>query len=94
MTKISLKQGDNFFHLRMDGHAGDNIVCAALSTIYYTLAVMLTNCHGAEIRHDEWEGNSELVCNGDSPEIQAAIKMAHLGFMQVEQTYPTNVKIK
>ena len=83
--------------LRVKGHAeysesGADIVCAAISGIFYSFLGYLLACHkdGLDIiciTH----GLAELVC---PPEAREAMKQTCIGFLQIENTYPECVKVE
>ncbi len=98
MIKARIKQDKDYYAMTLDGHAGYNnegkdIVCAAVSTVFYSLVLMLSNCEGADVTYSDVPGNSNVVCKGTSEEIMAAYKMARLTLLHLAKQYPQNIKI-
>lgn len=98
MIKARIKQDKDYYAMTLDGHAGYNnegndIVCAAVSTVFYSLVLMLSSCEGADLTYSDVLGSSHIVCNGTSEEIRAAYKMARLTLLHLARQYPQNIKI-
>jgi uncharacterized protein YsxB (DUF464 family) len=91
---------DDEFELKVNGHAnysnnGNDIVCAAASTIVYTLLGYLNNVDEVnDLDYIDRSGDFSLVCSGQGERIKAAIDMALIGFLQLEHTYPQCVRVK
>ena len=73
------------------GESGSDIVCAAISGMFYSLLGYLLACHKestkiARIEH----GYAELYCPLESEE---NLKQTCIGFLQIEHTYPYCVKV-
>ena len=82
--------------LCVKGHAeycesGADIVCAAVSGIFYSFLGYLIACHkeGTDVFCIE-HGRAELACPLEAEE---AMKQTCIGFMQIENTYPECVKV-
>lgn len=82
--------------LTIKGHAeyggeGNDIVCAAVSGIFYALTGYLTNMHreGVEIRAIG-SGLADISCDGGGEE---AMKLACIGLIQIEMSYPDCVLV-
>ena len=83
--------------LTMKGHSsykeqGQLIVCAGISTLLYTLLGYLTNTFSCKTRVFR-------LCPGDvdieSTELsEEAFRMACIGFLQLGETYPGEIKVK
>lgn len=94
MIHIELKAEKNRYEIRAKGHAlfnpGNDIVCSAVSCLFYTFVGFLGNCkdiwHSFELK----SGNAEIKAEGD---IGQAYKMFMIGLLQIEKSYPDNVKV-
>ncbi len=93
------------FELKIEGHAGhgnkgEDIVCSAISALFYTLAASLTQSANmlkkAPIIKDK-DGNGYLKCK---PKEEYAGNIARsywtilVGFEMIAAQYPENVKFK
>ena len=85
--------------LEIKGHAGyseqgNDIVCAGVSAITYTLLGFLNN-HKDDIwylrAHTE-SGDAAITCVGND-KIDTAFEMAIIGYAQIANQYPDNVNI-
>lgn len=88
------------YHLTAEGHAGyaeqgnDDIVCAGVSTLFYTLANYLEF-----IGADELEANDEdtfsIDCKGffHDEKVHSAFQMTVFGLSLLEERYPDNVSV-
>ena len=106
MIKITYKAKGKKHKLSIEGHAehgeqGKDLVCCAVSTLFYTLAqsVMEANGQGllakAPSIHEE-NGNGTISCiaNGRYEANVSLIWWTILnGFMLLEENYPKNIKI-
>lgn len=98
MTKISIGKKGRLYKVNISGHAayaekGEDIVCAAISMLYYALLSTVENDKGVSYfkgRHEN--GFAQLsFCGGkNSP---GAFEMAKNGFMLLSRTYPKNVSL-
>ena len=88
---------DGYIRLQIDGHArygeeGDDIVCAAVSGIFYSLCGYLSNFCFAETRVDRIEsGHADVSCSTVGEE---AMKLACIGIWQISLTYPEHLEVK
>ena len=88
------------YHLTAEGHAGyaeqgnDDIVCAGVSTLFYTLANYLEY-----IGADELEANDEddfmIECNAPFSDeaVHRAFQMTVFGLSLIEEQYQDNVQV-
>ena len=94
MVRVIFVRDKNEYSVSMNGHArysdvGNDIVCAAASTLGYTLWGFLENCGSvSEIDTVERTGEMEINCKGDKKIVKTAFDMALVGFLQLEKTYP------
>lgn len=82
--------------LCVKGHAeycenGSDIVCAAISGIFYAFLGYLVECHKEKTEVFRIEhGYAELACPLEAEE---AMKQACIGFLQIQNTYPECVEV-
>ena len=79
--------------IRFEGHAGydaagRDIVCAAVSALYYTLAENLKSRPGFVCRQDE--RGAELRCPGAAEAIGFVLR----GLRAIAETYPDYVRVE
>ena len=101
MTEIryNFKRGivRNEFELCMDGHAGFNpgndIVCSALSCVFFSLANYLENI-GAKpfVEYDASSGRGYIKCRGFI-RVRWAFRFCVFAFRMLEAAYPGFVKV-
>ena len=96
MINADFSRRDGRFSLVVSGHAGysrsgDDIICAAVSGIVYALIGYLVNegdgVRISALRHGL--ASVECGCDGD-----AAMRMAHIGLLQLALTYPKFVSVR
>lgn len=84
------------FHLRMEGHAdfsvdGEDIVCAAVSGIFYALCGYLLNFKEEKFKVNAINrGLADIECK---PECEEALKQVCLGLWQIACMYPENLRV-
>lgn len=84
------------FNLRIEGHAeygrvGEDIVCAAVSSIFYALYGFLLNFKKDTLSVKGIEsGFAEIECGEECEEY---FKLTCLGLCQVASEYPAHVKV-
>lgn len=87
------------YHLKAEGHAGyatggDDIVCASVSTLFYTLANYLE-----QIGADDLVGNDEddflIECTAlfQDEAVHTAFRMTVFGLSLISEEYPDNVSV-
>lgn len=69
------------------------IVCAGVSAIMYALAGFVVNEAGLENCKITLESGFAKVCTDMTDRILPAFEMALLGLMQIELSYPTEIKV-
>ncbi|MBQ8409133.1 MAG: ribosomal-processing cysteine protease Prp [Clostridia bacterium] len=91
MIEADFFREEKGIRLRLTGHAnyvadGDDIVCAAVSGIFYALVGYLANTYqeGLIIRSIE-TGRGDVTCSEAGEE---AMKLACIGLLQIALTYP------
>lgn len=97
--RAHLPHGNVFYHLDATGHAGysmngDDIVCASVSTLFYTLANYLDQKGADDLTGDD-EGNFTIECKGlyHDEVVHTAFQMTVMGLMLLEENYPDNVQV-
>lgn len=81
--------------LKINGHAGyseggEDIVCAAVSGIFYALLGYVANeCKGLSVKRLS-PGDAFIECGIDGEE---AMKQACIGFLQIALTYPGTLRV-
>lgn len=96
MIKINYFQNGNSHRLTVDGHAGysdrgNDIVCAAVSAISWTLIGYLMEEEADYTAAEAETGHLEVSCTGEKAE--DAFSMAVLGYQQIEKKYPQCVEV-
>ena len=100
MTEMTVSRSGDRFDINISGHAGSgaygsDIVCAAVSSHFYTLAQAMTD-HNAEIHTldvSEAEGKAELSVTAPTPEQQAIITAVCRGLKLLSLFYPNNLAV-
>lgn len=87
---------DGMHDLRITGHAdhsdnGNDIVCAGVSAITYTLLGFLANTDANPSTFVD-RGDCIIMCYDTDP-IHTAFEMALIGYMQIAKAYPDNVTV-
>lgn len=96
MIEVDFSRTEKGFRLHIEGHAdygdsGDDIVCAAVSGIFYALCGYLLNFKKDSIHVNAIEsGLAEIECGR---ECEDYLQLACLGFWQISITYPDNVRV-
>lgn len=101
---INIEFNPKTFELNINGHAehgkkGEDIVCSAISILFYTLAKSISNCR--EMLQEEMvfefdDGNGKLSCKPKA-EYEANISLIYWtilnGFQLVADNYKKNVSL-
>lgn len=90
------------YRLSASGHAeysdhGDDIVCAGVSTLFYTLANFLEDIGADDLNGSDSDGGEFLIeCNALSTDeaVETAFRMAVLGLSLLGEQYPDNVYVE
>ena len=83
--------------MTIDGHAGysrlgNDIVCAAVSGIFYALMGYLRSFKRDMTKICAVEyGHADIICD---PDCEEALKLACMGIYEVALTYPDHVKVE
>lgn len=84
------------FRLRIEGHArhgaeGEDIVCAAVSGIFYALCGYIVNFKPDSIKVNALEsGLADVECG---LECEDQLQLVCLGLWQIANTYPSHMKV-
>lgn len=97
--RAHLPYGNVQYHLEATGHAGysvngDDIVCAGVSTLFYTLANYLDQKGADDLTASDGE-NFFIDCKGlyHDEVVHTAFQMTVFGLMLLEEQYPDNVQV-
>ncbi len=94
MTEIYLKRRGNLYTVRAKGHAVERAdVCAAISTLLYTLAGYLANCPEVLLRKQRLLPGDAAVEFGGGKAARMAFDMITVGFLQLEQAAPGALRV-
>ena len=98
MIKISAYQQANRYSLKIRGHAdfarGKDIVCAAVSALFFALLQTAQNDKGVySLKSRETDGYGEIEFIGGI-NMGGAFKMAMEGFLLLQRNFPKNVKVE
>ena len=88
---------DGNITLRIEGHAGyggegNDIVCAAVSAIFYSLCGYLSNFCSDKIRLGSIKSGYAEIASG--AECEEFMKLACIGIWQISLSYPGYVEVK
>ena len=101
---INIKFNPNTYELDITGHAehgkkGEDIVCAAISILFYTLAESLTQCKNMledDMTFEYEDGNGHISCKPKN-EFEANISLTYWtilnGFQLISENYKKNVNL-
>ena len=98
MIKIYAVNDGNNYEVRIHGHAGysasgRDIVCAAVSALYYALLGTLENDDKTKRIKSRQKSGSAALCFCGGRNSAGAYDMALRGFSQLAFTYPKNIKL-
>lgn len=84
--------------ITVKGHAGyaphgQDIVCAAVSTLVQTLVVSISEITTDEIQYDIHPGAVEIKYGNLSEQAQALVDSFFIGIRMIADTYPNNVQL-
>lgn len=75
------------------GCAGEDIVCAAVSSAAYMAANTLTEVIGAQATADESDGHLSLTVDGEDAGIKAVIDGFFLHMKALQEQYPQRIQV-
>ena len=94
MINIKIEKKGDEYEIKAEGHAmfcpGNDIVCASVSCLFYTLLGFLGNCKGVCHSFEMKSGDAHILAKGD---MEQAFEMFVIGLLQIEKSYPDNVKV-
>lgn len=95
MTRVTLKECDGRYSVACVGHAtGSCEVCAAVSTLVYTLLGWLKNADGVALEKEEIaDGYAEIEFSGGEG-ARVAYELIYVGFLQLELANKNFLKIE
>lgn len=94
MTRVTLKKSDGRYSVICDGHASGSVeVCAAVSTLVYTLLGYLKNADGVAVENEEIaDGYAEIEFSGGE-RARVAFELISIGFLQLAQAKSNFIEI-
>ena len=94
MTRVTLKYGDGKYSVICEGHAVGSVeVCAAVSTLVYTLLGYLKNADGVAVENEVIaDGYAEIEFSGGEC-AKVAYELICIGFLQLEQSSAKFIEI-
>ena len=97
MTNVKVTKENRVYQIDILGHAGNNDVCRAVSTLGFTLMCALDNegTKDKEIDYRDGEIRIKVEPTEDTEiQIESIINTVMLGYAMLEKGYPENVKIE
>lgn len=97
MIVVSYEKSRESCTLRVEGHAGyaargSDIVCAAASILFYTLANYLSARKEAEVQVTKRNGDALLTARGE--EAGKGLALILTGFFLLQESYPEYVRVQ
>lgn len=94
MTRVTLKKDENRYSVICEGHAvGSCEVCAAVSTLVYTLLGYLKNADDVAVEKSELaDGYAEIEFSG-SECARMAFEFVAVGFLQLERSAAKYIEV-
>lgn len=96
MIKVNITVSDDTYDISAEGHAlfnpGNDIVCSAVSALFYAFAGYLHN--DSKVRRDDIHldsGDAKIKAKGD---IKQAFDVFIIGLLQIEKAYPSFINIE
>lgn len=100
MIEATFVLGERDYELSIQGHAGysdngNDIVCAGVSAIAFTLMGFLQNNKDdiGNISAQFLSGDLKVKCKSGGERIKTAFDMALIGLQQIAHKYPKHVKV-
>lgn len=96
MIDADFSRTRNGFRLRIEGHAGygvegEDIVCSAVSSVFYALCGYIINFKPGKIKVNELRrGLADIELHA---ECEDQLQLACLGLWQIANTYPAHMKV-
>lgn len=94
---MDFRPEEGLYELAAEGHAGYNpgndIVCASVSAVLWSLAGALENCRElcARLEHEEESGAVHILCASRAREVEGMFFLAAVGVRQIAERYPEHV---
>lgn len=94
MTRVTLKEDGGRYSVICEGHATGSVeVCAAVSTLVYTLLGYLKNADGVAVENAELaDGYAEIEFSGGEC-AKAAYELICIGFLQLAHSKGNFIEI-
>lgn len=86
MTRVTINKGEGRYLVRCEGHATGSVkVCAAVSTLIYTLLGYLKNAGDISVESEEIaDGYAEIEFSGGNS-ARVVFDLISIGFLQLER---------
>ena len=103
MTQITMQEVRGMHTIEISGHAGygvsgADIVCAAISTLGYTLlnelALLETRGLVENLEHKEENGYLKICFRGSGIEVESVCETIKTGFLMLEKNFFSNVRVR
>ncbi|MBP3703634.1 MAG: ribosomal-processing cysteine protease Prp [Lachnospiraceae bacterium] len=102
MITIKTERKPGRFYVKLSGHAGyappgeNDIVCAAISMIFYTFINTIETWkkkNSIEIAYEDKEGKAwvSVTYREDDKKVQGSVEMLVTGFLMLKEKYPQNI---
>lgn len=102
MTKIAVKKVGDRYLLKVEGHSGagtygNDIVCAAVSTLAFTwineLRELKERGMVEHFTYDQTEAGLDIIFKGENESAKIAFETILTGFSMLEEHYPEFLRI-
>ena len=94
MTRVTLKEDKGRYSMMCEGHAvGSPTVCAAVSTLVYTLLGWLKNADCVTVEREEIaDGYAEIEFSGGAS-ADTVFGFVYIGFLQLQASYGNFIEV-
>ena len=94
MTRVSLSKEGDRYSVMCEGHAvGSTTVCAAVSTLVYTLLGWLKNADCVTVEREEIaDGYAEIKFSGGAS-ADTVFGFVYIGFLQLQASYGNFIEV-
>lgn len=103
MTQITIQKTNGTYTIEIYGHSGygvsgADIVCAAISTLGYTLlnqiALLETRGLVENLEYKEDNGYLKICFEGSGIEVESVCETIKTGFLMLEKNFFSNVRVR
>lgn len=94
MTQVNIKNDGEHFEFLLNGHAGDDAVCNAISMLTYSVACYIDNTSDLIEKHTfEAHPGYALITFNYKKESSEIVRFLTLAICNLEYTYPSNIVV-